>query len=294
MARHIRLNPRLGLTLLELLVVIAILGVLMALLLPAVQRVRAAALRLKSMNQLRQIGLAIHNFASLHEGRVPGTGNDAPYPEDGSILVGILPFIEQSEWETRTDSLGRPVLFRVKLYMSPADPSFDFYPDGINPLAGNCSYAVNMQAFGPRTHLDRTFPDGASNTIAVAEHYARCTDRALFDFSMSGEGHGWSGGVMTLTFTPRRATFADGNLGDVVPITSGSPPISVGSVSGKTFQVRPRPNECDPTIPQTPHGEGMLTLMVDGRVRTVSGSVSPQVFWSAVTPRGGEAIPIDW
>jgi len=69
-------------------------------------------------------------------------------------------------------------------------------------------------------------------------------------------------------FVKRRPTFADQQVGDVVPVTRGNPPESVGSVPGKTFQVAPSPKDGDGSIPQTPHEGGMLTAFVDGSVRT--------------------------
>ncbi len=295
-ARQPMVRP--GLTLIEVLVVIGILAVLIGLLIPAVQKVRSAATRMQSQNQMKQIVLAVHNFGSAHEGRLPAMNLNSPHPEDGAVLGAILEYIDKGEYVVRStpppvgSTTPRDVLYRVRLFMSPADPSFAFYPDDSFTEEGNCSYAVNMQAFGGFPHLAQTFPDGTSNTIALAEHYARCSTRDLFSFNMAGVGR-YSGAQPPPFPVTRRGTFADRELGDVIPVTSGIPPVSSGSVRGKTFQVAPHPRDCDGSLPQTPHTGGMLTAFVDGSVRTVGGAVAPSVFWATVTPAGGEVTSPD-
>ena len=88
-----------GFTLVELLVVIAIIGILIALLLPAVQAAREAARRATCVSNLKQIGIALHNYHDTHN-RFPHNGGVAHGPganyEDLSYLVEMLPFIEQA------------------------------------------------------------------------------------------------------------------------------------------------------------------------------------------------------
>src|SRR5262249_17316574 len=92
---------RCGFTLVELLVVIAIIAILIALLVPAVQKVRESAARLQCQNNLKQIGLGMHSYADSNRGSPPsrtdGTVSTAPnYPFQHSWSVALLPFIEQT------------------------------------------------------------------------------------------------------------------------------------------------------------------------------------------------------
>jgi prepilin-type N-terminal cleavage/methylation domain-containing protein len=86
---------RCGFTLVELLVVIAIIGILVALLLPAVQAAREAARRATCLNHLKQIGIGLHNFHDAHSSLPPGWISRAGNEAEWGWAAFILPFVEQ-------------------------------------------------------------------------------------------------------------------------------------------------------------------------------------------------------
>ena len=195
----IRSTNRRGFTLIELLVVIAIIAVLIGLLLPAVQKVREAAARMQSQNNLKQIGLAANTFYSTHDCLPPMFGTvpaRSPNLAGGSVFYHLLPYLEQDNIHRLGVDASRSQ--PLKVLRSPTDRSYPadgtyqvplsgaqgatnfptLYPNWAstsNTTWGVSSYSANWQVFGDTPANVGKISDGLSNTFIFGEKYATMT-----------------------------------------------------------------------------------------------------------------------
>jgi type II secretory pathway pseudopilin PulG len=319
--------------LIELLVVIAIIAVLIGMLLPAVQKVREAANRIKCQNNLKQIGLALHHYNDTY-GRLPTLTDVGPGAPTGahlqSLFFLILPYIEQDN-VTRLYNVKNPTptyTFDVasqfiKVYLCPSDPmsaestpETGFWCSIVPPppppfqafFTGSwafSNYAANGLVFGRNNaRLPSSFTDGTSNTIVMAERFQFCAspwENANYYTNWAWGTYGDNNGsVAGFGFIGAN----QGTTGMVAPILplpanhNDPVPLRLNNLSGpiltKPVAFQVAPRDCDAHLAQTWHPGGMPVTLADGSVRILGPTMSQWTFWAACTPAGGEVLGNDW
>jgi prepilin-type N-terminal cleavage/methylation domain-containing protein/prepilin-type processing-associated H-X9-DG protein len=304
------MTQRNAFTLVELLVVIAIIGILVALLLPAVQMAREAGRRANCNNNLKQIGLAMQNHHATYNA-FPVARN--PYPLVHSSLSRLLPFCEQANVQNLIDyslPLSAPVNVNasqqvISIFVCPSDGMSGRVPTmldaGSNYVANNGSgtvaYGLIASGDGVFTQTPQGFKDlidGSSNTAA---------------FSESLLGNGTATGQ-----NPRLEVLEIAGGGDTTPAACGA---GGGAWSGKrggkwidghygntlyNHFYTPNPAEWDCgngshnkglSTARSYHPGGVNVLFCDGSVRYANNAIDLNV-WRAASTRGGGEVAGDF
>jgi prepilin-type N-terminal cleavage/methylation domain-containing protein len=302
-----------GFTLVELLVVIAIIGILIAMLLPAVQSVREAARRSTCLNNLRQHGIAMHNYESAFM-TFP---ESRPYDFVGTRMswcVVVLDFIEQGNlsniynknfaWNSTTNvEAGKNV---IPVFICPSSP-----PGTTRLPAAGTSSAVDGNVMGPSDYLvmhrvrHRFFnANGIPNPLGTADHegalranektkmseYYDGTSNTMMFMEDAGRPNWYVLGADMGTLLPRPEGFGwsdpDGGAGSMDGADSVTGVINGGSGLGKGIISINNDSE-----PYSFHTGGMNVSRADASASFLPRTISATAFAALLTPRGGEIIP---
>jgi prepilin-type N-terminal cleavage/methylation domain-containing protein len=293
---------RRGFTLIELLVVIAIIAILIGLLLPAVQKVREAASRMKCQNNLKQMGVAVHNYASTYGEKLPPlrAGYGAYYQYGGWWHFSLLPFVEQQaiyqagvnycvasgngSSQNATLSTGGTIQgVNVPGFQCPSDSTYTGSGPATNTGWAGTSYGANASLFGgvnmggsrmPQFNIGN-IPDGTSNTIMAAEQIAACKNNS---YSNPNAARLWT------------VTWDDQEWNPEVGFTGGDATWNLPPQTGVTLTLA----NCDRARSQALHTSVANCLIADGSVRGLNASVNQLTWQYALTPADGLPMPSDW
>jgi prepilin-type N-terminal cleavage/methylation domain-containing protein len=301
-----RLHSR-GFTLIELLVVVAIIATLIGLLVPAVQKVREAASRIRCANNMKQLMVATHNYAGDNEGRLPPanfyrvvnalTGKAA----EGSAFYALLPYYEQDNLfrlytQDKPDAgyLGAQYVPLAPIHVCPADPTIS---NGIATLDGKTAtsnYAINLALFGaggifnikgaPPPYGLGNIPDGTSNTIGLVE-----TSGCFPGYPTINPLSGTPENYMSWPYPAYPNT-----MGPYWPNPDELPGQPNYAGYFPLPQIGVRAMQANPTLCQSYHTGVMNIALMDGSVRNVSSSLTQTTWTYALSPSDGQVLGPDW
>ncbi|MGY8771378.1 MAG: DUF1559 domain-containing protein [Pirellulales bacterium] len=312
-----------GFTLVELLVVIAIIGILISLLLPAVQQAREAARRIQCVSNLKQIGLAMHNYHGIHKSFPPffihRTGNPsriADVDKGANWLVFLLPQVEQNalfdQWDFNipaNQNPGRSI--ELTIYKCPTDPQSNSehcsyagggwargnYGMNVSPCKHGVgeSNAAGVGGVGGANQVAsfRDITDGTSNTVAVDELRAGVNEHDLRgSWAMPGLSAGTAAMFNDASAPNSRMPRSDDMENCLVSGQEGNSSSGMGCFdSTNTGQMTSR----------SMHPGGLQVLMADGSARFVADTIDfkknpsgcgpiPRGIWQSIHTRGGGEV----
>ena len=312
-ARH----DRHGFTLIELLVVIAIIAVLIALLLPAVQGAREAARRMQCVNNLKQIGIALHNYHDTLGSLPVGELRGASY----SALAQTMPFIEQGNVSNAinfslpngdaANDTARNTLMRFLLCPSDLDNKQPARGAATNYHANKGGNVIWQDAVGPNAALplaNGTFVYG--EIVRLAQITDGTSNTAFFSERLLADGSNSIVSPIEDVFFPKSAPNTPDeayaqcqalniyDLANQAPVFMGAPWMNgqhtyqhIGSPNGRScgfFTV----NRAS-MVPSSRHPGGVNVLFGDGSVKFIKQTISLPTWRGLGTRAGGEIISAD-
>jgi prepilin-type N-terminal cleavage/methylation domain-containing protein/prepilin-type processing-associated H-X9-DG protein len=294
------IRPRQGFSLIELLVVIAIIAVLIGLLIPAVQKVREAANRIKCGNNLHQLSLALHEFHDA-QGKFPPGQVRGPYPEaqvywnvKHGWAVFILPYIEQQslykayywDWavgaQPNQDVVARP----LKNFWCPTAPEQDRYDffGGLFPTYGGKGACGD---YAPTWYVDPALAAGDNRGVLVPNGMTRLTD--ITD--------GTSSTILLTEDAGRPRLWQAGRAGPDQAVTGGPWAGFDNGITLKGSQLdgASRAGPCGLNCSNDHevysfHAGGANAVFADGSVRFLKADIDIRILAALVTRAGGEVV----
>jgi prepilin-type N-terminal cleavage/methylation domain-containing protein len=311
-----------GFTLIELLVVIAIIAILIGLLVPAVQKVRDAAARAQCQNNLKQMGLACHNFHDTYKRMPPAwssggrdgnglyvNGNKSEFGQttSGNTFWYILPYIEQAQvynnsiyvdpngvshrgnFDGTIASTGQTgYATPIPIYLCPSSPN----NTPIQMWAGGWAagdYAVNFQVFGNGQNgsLDRGAKLSGGFQDGTSNTVMITEKEARCSLEADGNIYStlWAHGYWDFHWTPQIMYSNNPDLTKSSPNYAGP---------GAMFQITPTQATCVNQRAASPHAGSLQVAMADGSTHSFNSGMSPTTWWFLCTPNAGDIPGNDW
>lgn len=312
-------SQRRGFTLIELLVVIAIIAILIALLVPAVQKVREASARTHCQNNLKQWGLALHNYHEVNGKLVYGSKLPSGTTNRQSWPPPVWPYIEQNNLlgtynlntgfylppNTVENNLNSPMGTTVAIYYCPSDRGRPAYAQGDQYWRARGNYAVNWgpvpfqtvpntpvptsaAPFGFLDYFSRHLPretrltdiiDGTSSTMLMAEKIMHPQNN-VFDHRGDFLNDDGGGNVFNTLDTPNSGIDAMKFPQYCTPMPEL--PCTTATGSGSRFAMR--------QSARSRHPNGVNVVLADGSVQFVTNGISLANWQALSTMDGGEVI----